>query len=60
MTSAGETVMKDLQLVEKTVVNRMVKGLSSKELDQFVIIAGKMTDNIKKIQKENSNKGGNE
>jgi hypothetical protein len=60
MTSGGETVMKELQLVEKTVVNRMVKGLSSKELDQFVIIAGKMTDNIKKIQKENSNKGSNE
>jgi DNA-binding MarR family transcriptional regulator len=53
LTPAGKAVMKDLQLVEKSVVNRMVKGLSRQELNQFVAISKKMSDNIKQRQKEN-------
>jgi DNA-binding MarR family transcriptional regulator len=53
LTPPGKTLMKELQLVEKTVVSRMTKGLSSQELKQFVAISKKMSDNIKHRQKEN-------
>lgn len=46
LTPEGEAITRELELVERSVVKRMIKGITRDELDQFLDISRKMRKNI--------------
>lgn len=60
LTTSGENVMKEVKLTEESVTNKMVKGISTKELEQFVITATKMVNNISANQQKSAEKLSND
>ena len=46
LTPEGERLTKELELVERSVVKQMTKGISRQKLEQFVLVSKLMRENI--------------